>query len=181
MKSFSTHLPVGIALLVSAFSIQSFAQTNNPSPMPSASGSPNPTTSTTPSVPTTPTAPTVPSTSLNIQTVTGPMGTYLADESGRSLYIYASDTQGKSNCVDACAQAWPPLTVPNGQTAHASGGVMSNLLGTIVRSDGSTQVTYNGFPLYYYGADLKPHDVTGQGIMQFGGMWNLIKPDGSKI
>lgn len=100
-------------------------------------------------------------------------GAYLTDTAGRALYLFTADQQGKgdvkaaSNCSDACATAWPPL-VTDAQP-KAGDKVQSDLLGTIQRQDGSTQVTYNGWPLYYFSRDQGPGQTTGQDVHGFGG------------
>jgi predicted lipoprotein with Yx(FWY)xxD motif len=96
----------------------------------------------------------------------GSLGSYLVGPDGLTLYFDTKDSQGTSNCSGACATAWPPLTVPSGQQPKAGSGV-SGTLGTITRSDGSQQVTYDGFPLYYWKGDSKPGDVTGQNVNGF--------------
>ena len=107
------------------------------------------------------------------------LGTYLTDGSGRALYLFAADTTSTSTCTSACASIWPPLT-----TAHApvaGPGVMASQLGVTRRSDGTTEVTYDGHPLYHYVGDSAAGDVTGQGLNQFGGLWWLVAPSGHRI
>lgn len=107
------------------------------------------------------------------------MGTILVDGQGLSLYLLTADSPEQSACSDACAGAWPPVTA-NGQTTAGSGADAS-LLGTLTRPDGSTQVTYNGHPLYTFKGDHVPGDVAGQGIESFGGTWSLLSPAGEPI
>ena len=57
----------------------------------------------------------------------------------------------------------------------------ASLLGTTKRSDGTTEVTYDGHPLYRYAGDAKPGDTAGQGSDGFGALWWVVKPDGSAI
>ena len=100
----------------------------------------------------------------------------MTDGKGRALYLFTKDEMNKSNCVDACAQRWPPLTVKG--EAKSGAGVMSKLMSTITRADGSTQVTYNGWPLYYFANDEKPGDVKGQNV---GGVWFVLTTDGAPV
>ncbi|MFC7649994.1 hypothetical protein ACFQX6_63905 [Streptosporangium lutulentum] len=72
---------------------------------------------------------------------------------GRTLYLFEKDKDGKSACSGPCAQAWPPFVTS--EKPKAENGVKENLLGTVKRDDGETQVTYNGHPLYYYIKDQK--------------------------
>lgn len=102
-------------------------------------------------------------------------GTYLVDEGGHSLYLFAADQKGESYCSDACASVWPPYET-SGQPM-AGQGVSQKQLGTITRDDGGTQVTYAGVPLYYYAGDGGKADATyGEAIEQFGAEWYLVSP-----
>jgi predicted lipoprotein with Yx(FWY)xxD motif len=114
-----------------------------------------------------------------IKTSSGADGTFLTDASGRALYLWAADGMNKSSCAGACASAWPPLTAKG--TPTASGGASAADLGTIARSDGGKQVTYNGHPLYYFVGDSGPGQITGQGSNNFGAKWWLVAPNGVKI
>src|ERR1700757_1968676 len=91
----------------------------------------------------------------------GSTGTFLTNGSGRALYLWVADANGKSNCSGACAQAWPPLTTTGKPTG--SGDVSSAKLTTVTRSDGTKQVVYNGHPLYYFAGDTGAGATTGQG------------------
>ena len=86
---------------------------------------------------------------------------------------------GVSNCHDACAQAWPPL-ITEGKP-QAGTRVQASLLGTMQRQDGTTQVTYNGWPLYYFARDKPQGQPTGHDVQGFGGEWYLIQPQGTKV
>jgi predicted lipoprotein with Yx(FWY)xxD motif len=115
--------------------------------------------------------------SATVETHSGPLGTYLTDGAGKSLYLFESDTATKSTCNGACVAYWPPLT----GTPHAMGGVAAGKLTTITRSDGSKQVAYAGHPLYYFKEDSSPGDTNGQGSSNFGAKWYLLTPSGSAI
>jgi predicted lipoprotein with Yx(FWY)xxD motif len=107
------------------------------------------------------------------------LGKILVDSQGRSLYLFEKDTGTKSTCSSACAAAWPPFTTSG--KPKAGSGVTASLLGTSTRSDGKTQVTYNGHPLYYYAGDQKAGDTNGQNLDQFGAEWYVLSPAGKKI
>jgi len=92
---------------------------------------------------------------------------------GFTLYSFAPDTATTSKCSGACAQIWPPLTGP----VTAAQGVTGKL-GTITRSDGSKQATYNGHPLYTYTADTAPGQARGNGINVNGGVWHEVTASG---
>ena len=106
-------------------------------------------------------------------------GTVLASSSGRAVYLWAKDTGDMSNCNGACAGAWPPVTTTG--TATASGGAVASDIGTITRSDGTKQVTYDGHPLYYFSGDSGPGMASGQGSDAFGAKWWLVTPAGSDV
>ena len=114
-----------------------------------------------------------------IETATSSAGTFLVSGSGRAVYLWVKDTGDMSNCDGACAGAWPPVTTTG--SATASGGAKASDLGTITRSDGSKQVTYDGHPLYYFSGDSGPGTATGQGSDGFGAKWWLVAPTGSDV
>lgn len=111
-------------------------------------------------------------------------GEYLVSGSGFALYMFKADTQGtdgtppRSACEDACLGNWPPLTADG--EVHGDGKVRTELLGSFERSDGSMQVTYNGWPLYYYVDDLEKGDINGNDIEEFGEDWYLLGPNGNR-
>jgi predicted lipoprotein with Yx(FWY)xxD motif len=107
------------------------------------------------------------------------LGKFLVDSKGRTLYLFAADTGTSSTCNGACAGAWPPLTTSGKPTAGS--GVKASLLGTTKRSDGSTEVTYAGHPLYYYAGDTGAGQTTGQALSQFGAPWYVVAPTGTAI
>ena len=100
-------------------------------------------------------------------------GTSLVGPDGLTLYIFTNDTDGTSTCYEDCAAAWPPLVV-DAATIEAGAGVTGDL-GTTERDDGTTQVTYEGMPLYHHATDTEPGDATGEG---FGGVWFIASPEG---
>ncbi len=152
---------LGAALIVAGCGSSS---TSTPASAPSTSTSPSSTTA---------------AAGVSIGTAKGKGGTYLTGASGRALYLWVADANGKSSCSGACAQTWPPLTATG--TPVASGGAMAADLGTITRSDGAKQVTYKGHPLYYYAADTTAGMTTGQGTNSFGAKWWLVAASGAAI
>ena len=103
------------------------------------------------------------------------LGKFLTDEQGFTLYVFMNDPRNTSTCEAECAQRWPPFLTAGKPLAGP--GVNAALLGTIRRKDGTTQVTYNGHPLYYFSGDAKPGDTNGQG---FNNLWYVIGPDGMR-
>jgi predicted lipoprotein with Yx(FWY)xxD motif len=116
--------------------------------------------------------------SLMVRMVT-PLGQILVDGSGRSLYLFEADTSNGSTCSGACAHVWPPL-LTSGQP-HLGNGVTHSLVGTLRRSNGTVQVTYNGHPLYYFSGDTKSGEAKGEGLTSFGAGWDAVSPAGDKI
>ncbi len=109
-------------------------------------------------------------------TKTDKLGSFLVDGKGMTLYLFTKDSPNTSVCYDKCAVAWPPLLTSG--TPVAGNGVDASKFGTTTRKDGTTQVTYNGWPLYYYFKDKAPGDVTGQNV---GTVWFVVSPTGDKI
>ena len=101
---------------------------------------------------------------LTLETTTTDLGTFLVGEGGLTTYFFAADsTPGVSVCEGDCLVAWPPVTVPPGNAVAAGEGV-TGVLGLITGSDGSTQVTYDGRPLYYWQGDTEAGQTTGHGV-----------------
>ena len=100
------------------------------------------------------------------------LGEILVGGDGMTLYTFANDEAGVSNCVDGCAVNWPPLTVTSDEQIMVMDDV-SGELGTIEREDGSLQVTYDGMPLYFWVRDVIPGDTTGH---EFNDVWFVAQP-----
>ena len=110
---------------------------------------------------------------LNTATISG--ATVLTSSKGFTLYSFAPDTSTKSNCNGACAQNWPPVKGP----ATASG--IKGTFSTVKRSDGSTQATFDGHPLYTFVGDTAPGQDTGNGLNAAGGLWHAVTTSGSAL
>ena len=109
--------------------------------------------------------------SLKTATIGG--ATVLTNAKGFTLYSFAPDTPSKSNCNGACATNWPPVHGP----ATASG--VKGTFGTIKRSDGSVQATFDGHPLYTFVGDTAPGQAKGNGLNAAGGLWHEITTSGT--
>jgi predicted lipoprotein with Yx(FWY)xxD motif len=107
------------------------------------------------------------------------LGNVLVDSQGRTLYLFLADKGTTSECTGACATAWPPLEASSMPTA--ANGAEASLVGTTMRSDGKTQVTYNGHPVYLFQGDTKPGDTTGQAVVAFGAGWFALSPAGAQV
>jgi predicted lipoprotein with Yx(FWY)xxD motif len=94
----------------------------------------------------------------------------LTNAKGFALYSFAPDTATKSACSGACAAAWPP---------QAATGTVKSPYSTIKRSDGSTQLVFDGHPLYTYIADTSPGTASGNGVNAFGGLWHEVPASGA--
>jgi predicted lipoprotein with Yx(FWY)xxD motif len=117
--------------------------------------------------------------SATVDVANSSLGSILVNSTGRTLYLFKADVGAKSACTGACAAAWPPLLATGKPTAGT--GLTASKLGTITRSGGSKQVTYNGHPLYLFIMDHKPGQTTGQGSTAFGAAWLVLSPAGNQI
>ena len=104
------------------------------------------------------------------------LGVILTGASGRTLYLFTVDERNQSNCLGGCALAWPPLLTVGEPTAGAA--IADERLNSITRTGGSHQVTYNGWPLYYYALDRSPGDARGQNS---GTLWYVVSTHGGPI
>jgi len=108
-----------------------------------------------------------------------PAGTALVDSQGRTIYAFAADTRRHSNCDGSCLHYWPP--VPGSEAAMGAKGSVTAQLGAIKRSDGSSQLTVNGWPMYTYIGDSAAGQSNGQGTNLSGGLWWVVNPNGTWI
>ena len=108
-----------------------------------------------------------------LKTATIGGATVLTNAKGFTLYSFAPDTPTKSNCNGTCAQNWPPVKGP----ATAPG--VTGTFGTIKRSDGSVQATFDGRPLYTFVGDTAPGQNKGNGLNAAGGLWHEITTSGT--
>jgi predicted lipoprotein with Yx(FWY)xxD motif len=151
---------------------------------PVASVKSTPTTPTTTAAPpsqssqtsTVPTTTSAPGPAMTLKTESGSYGVWLTDRTGRTLYVHTSDQGATSRCYGACATVFPPLLTTGPVTA--SGAAVARDLGTTTRTDGTTQVTYAGHPLYYFARETGPDQVRGLGAQ---GIFFLLAPTGSII
>jgi predicted lipoprotein with Yx(FWY)xxD motif len=107
------------------------------------------------------------------------VGKVLATKSGRTLYLFMKDKNGRSSCYGQCAGYWPPL-MQKGKLS-AGTGVKGNLLGTTKRKNGRRQVTYKGHPLYLFSLDQSAGQIAGQGKNFFGGKWFVLNAAGQAV
>jgi predicted lipoprotein with Yx(FWY)xxD motif len=106
------------------------------------------------------------------------VGNTLVDGNGRALYLFRADKPNHSTLSRAGFAVWPVFG--SSRTPHSTAGVSAAHIATI-RSDGRSQVTYYGHPLYYYVGDKGPGEVKGQGLTEFGALWYVLSPNGHAI
>jgi predicted lipoprotein with Yx(FWY)xxD motif len=116
------------------------------------------------------------SSAATVKVTKGSLGPMLVDAQGRTLYVFSSDATGTSTCYGDCATTWPALTTKG--APKAGSGLMAGALGTMARTDGSTQVTIDGHPVYTFSGDTAPGDTNGEG---FGGLWFVASPSGAPL
>lgn len=126
-------------------------------------------------------------------------GHYLTDAHGRALYVVVNGDETVP-CEGECAAAWPPYTeesmsmmegdmmesseeMADSEEMAESDDMMGEavdpmLIGTVMREDGTTQITYNGYPLYYFVGDTEAGVVNCQAVENFGGIWYILSPSG---
>ena len=117
----------------------------------------------------TPTAATV---AISTASVSG-VGTVLVDANGHTLYRFTPEASGTISCTGACTSNWPPAVLPAGETVAAGAG-LTGRFATIARPDGSTQITYNSWPLYAFAGDTAAGQANGQGRL---GKWFAVTAD----
>ena len=106
-------------------------------------------------------------------------GRVIFDGRGRALYLFTRERSTTPRCYGDCAKAWPPFLTKG--SPRAGRGARGSLLGTTRRSDGTTQVTYRGHPLYYYVGDRRAGQILCQNVVEFGGRWLVVSPSGRAV
>ena len=106
------------------------------------------------------------------------LGMIIVDAEGKTLYGFTNDTAGESTCYDQCEQNWPPLLATDPAAIGVGEGLDASLLTTVARTDGTMQVKYGDWPLYYFAADAAAGDTNGQGV---GEVWFVVGADGALI
>jgi predicted lipoprotein with Yx(FWY)xxD motif len=111
-----------------------------------------------------------------VTTADSEFGVMLFDDRNQAIYLFDAETDPTPACYDECAADWPPVLTDG--APQAAGAVQGTLLGTTQRSDGSTQVTYGGHPLYFY-AHEGPGQVLCHDVDDYGGTWLVVTPEGA--
>ena len=105
------------------------------------------------------------------------LGKYLADKDDKTLYFFSNDADGKNHCSGGCVGAWPIFSGEVPTQANLDKGLSADDFGVIANADGKKQITYKGWPLYYFSPKNVPEPanaITGDGA---GGVWYVAKPD----
>lgn len=164
----------GLVLLAAACSSSTPTASSAPSATSAATSTSAPGSSTSAPAPSA-TASAAAAAAVELKTESTKLGTVLADKKGKTVYWFAKDTSTTLACTGACATAWPPVL---GMPQAASGSSLTGKFGTIRRSDGTVQATYNGHPLYTFEGDTAPGQTNGNGVIAFGAAWSVITISG---
>ncbi len=105
-------------------------------------------------------------------------GKVLFDRAGQAIYLFDKEKSDRSECYDDCAAEWPPVLTEG--DPEAGKGIDEGLLGTTKRTDGTTQVTYNGHPLYFYAHEGR-NEVRCHNVPGFGGLWLALDGKGNAV
>ena len=109
------------------------------------------------------------------------LGSIVVNAQGHTLYHASRETKGKIACTGNCVYFWFPVTVGAKQKIVLGKGVNPAKVGTIKRSNGTLQVTYNKLPLYRYYLDRKPGQAKGQGFKDSAGTWYAVSTSGKVV
>jgi predicted lipoprotein with Yx(FWY)xxD motif len=113
-----------------------------------------------------------------VKTSDSQYGQVLFDGDDRAIYYFDKESGSKSECYGECAEAWPPVLTKG--DPQAGSGAQAGMLGTTQRDDGTTQVTYDGHPLYYY-VDDPNGEVDCHNVNEFGGLWLAVQGNGQPV
>ncbi len=105
-------------------------------------------------------------------------GKVLFDRAGQAIYLFDKEKSDRSECYDDCAAEWPPVLTEG--DPEAGKGIDEGLLSTTKRTDGTTQVTYNGHPLYFYAHEGR-NEVRCHNVPGFGGLWLALDGKGNAV
>lgn len=120
---------------------------------------------------------------LGVREVPG-LGPVMTTGAGYVVYMFPPDQRHVVSCIDACAGSWPPVTITRGAAPVLGPGVDPALVGQIPNladPSGRPVVTYAGWPLYTYAADIDPGQASGQGLDLDGGPWYVLAPSGRVV
>jgi len=123
-------------------------------------------------------APSAATGSETISISTTALGDIIVEDEGKTVYAFSPDSAGTPTCYDQCATTWPPVLAEDGTTLTAGAGLDASKLTTVDRTDGTKQVKYGDWPLYYFSGDSAAGDTNGQGIAT---MWYVLDATGAMV
>jgi predicted lipoprotein with Yx(FWY)xxD motif len=115
---------------------------------------------------------------VELKVATSDLGEILTDGTGKTLYMFTPDEGGTPKCYEQCAENWPPLVASDAASVSAGTGLDSSKIELVDRTDGTKQVKYGEYPLYYFAADAAAGDTNGQGLNS---KWYVVGTDGEPI
>jgi predicted lipoprotein with Yx(FWY)xxD motif len=116
---------------------------------------------------------------VELKLATGALGTFLTDGTGKTLYMFTPDEdQAAPTCNDQCADNWPALTAAAATDVTVGAGLDQSKIKVVDRADGTKQVVYGEYPLYYFAKDSAAGQTNGQGV---GSKWYVVNGDGEPI
>ena len=116
--------------------------------------------------------------SATISLADSALGKIIVGPDGKTLYAFTPDSAGTPTCYDQCATNWPAFLATDGATPTAGAGLDASKLTTVDRTDGTKQIKYGDWPLYYFAADAAAGDTNGQGV---GTKWYVVDATGAMI
>jgi predicted lipoprotein with Yx(FWY)xxD motif len=174
-RSFAFPAIIAIAAIAAACSSSGGAATQAPAP--SAAASVAPVASTAPSAAASAAAsPAAAGTGLAL--ADNALGKIIVDGAGKTLYLFLNDEGGTPSCYDQCASNWPPLTAADVASVTVGTGLDASKVSLVDRTDGTRQVKYGEYPLYYFKNDAAAGDANGQGLNS---KWYVVGADGEAI
>ena len=115
---------------------------------------------------------------VELKVATSALGEIITDGAGKTLYMFTPDEGGTPTCYDDCAAAWPALTAADAASVTAGTGLEASKITVVDRTDGTKQVKYGEYPLYYFANDAAAGDTNGQGLND---KWYVVGTDGEPI
>jgi predicted lipoprotein with Yx(FWY)xxD motif len=115
---------------------------------------------------------------VELKLATGTLGKFLTDGTGKTLYMFTPDEGGTPTCYDQCAASWPALTASAATDVTTGDGLDASKIKLVDRTDGTKQVVYGEYPLYYFAKDAAAGDTNGQGLNS---KWYVVGDDGEPI
>jgi predicted lipoprotein with Yx(FWY)xxD motif len=177
-RSFAFPAIMAIAAIAAACSSSGGAATQAPAPSEAASVAP--VASAVPSVAASAASPAASpaAAGTGLALADNALGKIIVDGAGKTLYLFLNDEGGTPSCYDQCASNWPPLTAADVASVTVGTGLDASKVSLVDRTDGTKQVKYGEYPLYYFKNDAAAGDANGQGLNT---KWYVVGADGEAI